>query len=221
SAIVFIVYLIFFDRKQKMHSILRNYPLLGRVRYFLEKIGPELRQYWFNSDDEGKPFSRKEYEHIVKSSKYKRDAIGFGSTRDFEQEGYYIKNAMFPKLSEEMEMDSDVVTMTNRYLLIRDPLFTQREEKLETDKSFAYLLRDEDAVVIGPETKHPFVAKGLVGMSAMSYGSLGKNAITALSKGIAMAKGSWMNTGEGGLSPYHLEADADIIMQIGPALFGI
>src|SRR5699024_7347714 len=164
SAIVFIVYLIFFDRKQKMHSILRNYPLLGRVRYFLEKIGPELRQYWFNSDDEGKPFSRKEYEHIVKSSKYKRDAIGFGSTRDFEQEGYYIKNAMFTKLSEEMEMDSDVVTMTNRYLLIRDPLFTQREEKLETDKSFAYLLRDEDAVVIGPETKHPFVAKGLVGM---------------------------------------------------------
>jgi len=47
---------IILDRKQKKHSILRNYPLLGRIRYFLEKIGPELRQYWFNSDTEGKPF---------------------------------------------------------------------------------------------------------------------------------------------------------------------
>jgi len=55
----------------------------------------------------------------------------------------------------------------------------------------------------------------------MSYGALGKNAITALSKGLALAKGAWMNTGEGGLSPYHLEGGVDIIMQIGPGLFGI
>src|SRR5690625_6828070 len=96
---LFIVYLMFFDRGQKKHSVLRNYPLLGRARYFLEKIGPELRQYWFNSDSEGKPISRDDYEHIVRSSKYKRDVIGFGSKRDFEQEGYYIRNAMFPKLS--------------------------------------------------------------------------------------------------------------------------
>src|SRR5690606_12333033 len=68
---------------------------------------------------------------------------------------------------------------------------------------------------------HPFVAKGLIGMSGMSYGSLGKNAITALSKGLALAQGTWMNTGEGGLSPYHLEGGVDIIMQIGPALFGV
>jgi glutamate synthase (ferredoxin) len=87
--------------------------------------------------------------------------------------------------------------------------------------SIPYLLHNEDAVVIGPGLKHPFVLKGLIGMSAMSYGALGKNAITALSKGLAMAKGTWMNTGEGGLSPYHLEGGVDIIMQIGPGLFGI
>ena len=58
-------------------------------------------------------------------------------------------------------------------------------------------------------------------MSAMSYGALGKHAITALSKGLGLAKGTWMNTGEGGLSPYHLEGGVDIIMQIGPGLFGI
>lgn len=219
--IVFFLYMIVLDRNQKMHSILRNYPLLGRVRYFFEKIGPEMRQYWFNSDTEGKPFSRDEYEHIVRSAKYKRDVIGFGSRRDFEEEGYYVRNDMFPKLTEELKVDPETMALTHKYLLIKDPLFTQRVEKLEVDESSAYLLHDDDAVIIGPHLEQPFVLKGLVGMSAMSYGALGKNAITALSEGLAMAKGTWMNTGEGGLSPYHLESDVDIIMQIGPGLFGI
>ncbi|MFD1706136.1 FMN-binding glutamate synthase family protein [Siminovitchia sediminis] len=215
------IYLITFDRKQKMHSILRNYPLLGRMRYFLEKIGPEMRQYWFNSDTEGRPFSRADYEHIVRSSKYKRDVVGFGSRRDFEKEGYYVRNDMFPKLTEELKVDKETMALTNRYLLIKDPLFTQRVEKLEEDVSSAHLLHDDDAVVIGPDLAHPFVLKGLIGMSAMSYGSLGKHAIIALSKGLEIAKGTWMNTGEGGLSPYHLESNVDIIMQIGPGLFGV
>ena len=221
ALIVFFIYLILFDRNQKMHSILRNYPLLGRVRYFFEKIGPEMRQYWFNSDTEGRPFSRADYEHIVRSAKYKRDVIGFGSRRDFEEEGYYIRNDMFPKLTEELKVDEETMALTKKYLLIKDPLFTQRIEKIEDDGSSAYLLHDDDTVVIGPNLEHPFVLKGLIGMSAMSYGALGKNAITALSKGLAIAKGTWMNTGEGGLSPYHLEGGVDIIMQIGPGLFGI
>src|SRR5690625_4857748 len=218
---LFILYLILLYSGKKEHSVLRNYPLLGRVRYFFEKIGPELRQYWFNSDSKGKPISRDDYEHIVKGAKYKRDVIGYGSKRDFEEEGYYIRNDMFPKLSEELKIDRETITLTKRYLLIKDPLFTDRVEKLEDNKSFAFLLKDEDAVVIGPKTKHPFVAKGLIGMSAMSYGSLGKNAVTALSKGLAIAEGTWMNTGEGGLSPYHLAGNVDIIMQIGPAMFGV
>ncbi len=57
-------------------------------------------------------------------------------------------------------------------------------------------------------------------MSAMSYGSLGEKAITALSEGLGIAKGTWMNTG-GGLSEYHLKGGVDIIMQIGPGLFGV
>ncbi|MEH7123484.1 MULTISPECIES: FMN-binding glutamate synthase family protein [unclassified Bacillus (in: firmicutes)] len=219
--IIFLVYLYIFDRNQKAHSILRNYPALGRMRYFLEKIGPEFRQYWFNSDTEGKPFSRDEYEHIVKSAKYKRDVVAFGSKRDFDEEGLYIRNAMFPRLAEEIKMDRETKVFTKRYILLKDPLFSQREEKWEDEDSLAQLLHDDDAVVIGPDTKFPFVLKGLIGMSAMSYGALGKSAITALSKGLALAKGAWMNTGEGGLSPYHLEGGVDIIMQIGPGLFGI
>lgn len=75
-------------------------------------------------------------------------------------------------------------------------------------------------MVIGPELKHPFVVNRLVGQSGMSYGALGKNAITALSKGLARS-GSWMNTGEGGLSDHHLSGNCDIIFQIGPGLFGV
>ena len=79
-------------------------------------------------------------------------------------------------------------------------------------------MRDEDAVVIGPSCKNPFVVKGLIGQSGMSFGALGDHAITALSLGLGRAGGTWMNTGEGGLSPYHLKGNVDIIFQIGPGL---
>jgi glutamate synthase domain-containing protein 2 len=222
--VVFIVigmYLYFIDRTQKQHPVLRNFPVIGRVRYFLEQIGPELRQYLFNNDLEGKPFSRDDYQHIVKKAKYKRDVIGFGSRRDFEDAGFYIRNSMFPKLTEELNMDMDTKVMTNRYLLLNDPLFTQKKEKLERHESSAYLLKDDDAIVIGKNTRNPFKVKGQIGMSAMSYGSLGDHAITALSEGLGMAKGTWMNTGEGGISDYHLKGGVDLIMQIGPGLFGV
>lgn len=221
TIIVFAVYLYVRDRKQTQHPVLRNYPLLGRVRYFLEKIGPELRQYLFSGDAEGKPFSRLDYEHIVKSAKYKRAVVGFGSERDFEEKGYYVRNALFPKQMDELKMDRETTVRTKKYLLLEENLFTQRKEKLVDDESLAYLLHDDDAVVIGEKAEHPFVVKGLIGLSAMSYGSLGDRAITALSKGLGMAKGTWMNTGEGGLSPYHLEGDVDLIVQIGPGLFGV
>lgn len=215
------IYLYTTDRTQKQHPVLRNYPLLGRARYFFEKIGPEFRQYLFNNDLEGKPFSRKEYEEIVRSAKYKRDVIGYGSRRDFDEAGYYIRNALFPKLTGELQMDHDTRVATHRYLLLKDPLFTQRKEELEVDESSGYLLDAEDAIVIGQHCRQPFVVKGQIGMSAMSYGALGEKAITALSEGLGIATGTWMNTGEGGLSEYHLKGGVDIIMQIGPGLFGV
>lgn len=209
------------DRSQQQHPVLRNYPVIGRARYFLETIGPELRQYLYNNDTEGKPFSRIKYQTIVKSAKYKRDVVGFGSLRDFEKPGFYIRNAMFPKLTEELKMDLETTVETKRYLLFNEPLFGQRKEVLEDHKSLAFLLHDDDAIVIGEKAKHPFIVKGQIGMSGMSYGALGKNAITALSEGLGIAKGTWMNTGEGGLSEYHLKGNVDIIMQIGPGLFGV
>lgn len=209
------------DDTQKQHSILRNFPLIGRIRYMTEQIGPELRQYLFENNNEGTPFSRKEFEDVVKAGKYKERLIGFGSERDFNEAGYYIRNSMFPNLREELRIDNSQKINTKVYEVDEEGLLT-RKEKWEDRQIEPYFLRDEDAVIIGGDTcRNPFKLKGLVGQSAMSYGALGENAITALSRGLGLAGGTWMNTGEGGLSKYHLSGNPDIMMQIGPGLFGV
>lgn len=213
------IYLYFYDKRQKQHAILRNYPVLGRMRYVLEKTGPELRQYLFNADHEGKPFNREEYLHMVLPGKYLNSIIGFGSKRNFEEAGYYIRNALFTKQNEEMRVDNDGLINTMRYRVDEDNLFSRKEHREEIP-ALPWLLPEEDAIVIGPNCEHPFHVRSLLGQSGMSYGALGENAITALSKGIGMAKEAWMNTGEGGLSPHHLAGDAHIIAQIGSGLFG-
>ncbi|MCF7622955.1 MULTISPECIES: FMN-binding glutamate synthase family protein [Bacillaceae] len=209
------------DDTQKQHSILRNFPLIGRIRYMTEQIGPELRQYLFENNNEGTPFSRKEFEDVVKAGKYKERLIGFGSERDFNEAGYYIRNSMFPNLREELRIDNSQKINTKVYEVDEEGLLS-RKEKREDRQIEPYFLRDEDAVIIGGDTcRNPFKLKGLVGQSAMSYGALGENAITALSRGLGLAGGTWMNTGEGGLSKYHLSGNPDIMMQIGPGLFGV
>jgi glutamate synthase (ferredoxin) len=82
-----IAYLYRVDRRQTQHAVLRNFPLLGRLRYLLEHVGPELRQYLFNADLEGKPFSRDECRDVVFAGKYLETLISFGSKRDFERPG--------------------------------------------------------------------------------------------------------------------------------------
>lgn len=89
----------------------------------------------------------------------------------------------------------------------------------------AYAQLDEETtsappVTIGPYARFPYTAQSIINISGMSYGSISKPAIQALSRGAKMA-GCWMNTGEGGLSPYHLEGGADIVFQIGTAKYGV
>jgi glutamate synthase domain-containing protein 2 len=84
---------------------------------------------------------------------------------------------------------------------------------------------DEDAIdmqplMIGPYCKNPYNAPSFFNISAMSYGALSTPAVRALSKGAKIAN-CWMNTGEGGLSPHHLEGGCDIVMQIGTAKYGV
>ena len=77
-----------------------------------------------------------------------------------------------------------------------------------------------EAMEIGPYAKTPYYARSIFNISGMSYGALSTPAVRALSRGAHRA-GCWMNTGEGGLSPYHLEGGADIVFQIGTAKYGV
>lgn len=75
-------------------------------------------------------------------------------------------------------------------------------------------------MTIGPYARRPYEATSIFNVSAMSYGALSKPATLALSRGSKMAN-NWLNTGEGGLSPWHLEGGCDIVFQIGTAKYGV
>lgn len=172
------------DITQKKHAILRNYPLIGHLRYFFENLGEYFRQYFFLGDREEMPFNRATRAWIYRLAKKEGGVIGFGSTYDLHEPGALIfVNAPFPVLEEE-----------------RSPT---------------------PALVIGADScKTPFTARSIVNVSGMSYGAISKPAVLALSRGAATA-GCWMDTGEGGLSPWHLEGGCDLIMQIGTAKYGV
>ncbi|WP_299305378.1 FMN-binding glutamate synthase family protein [uncultured Litoreibacter sp.] len=84
------------------------------------------------------------------------------------------------------------------------------------DNQFA----SSEPMMIGPGARQPYMAGSFFNISGMSYGAISKPAVLALSRG-AKEAGIWMNTGEGGLSPYHLEGGADIVFQIGTAKYGV
>ncbi len=75
-------------------------------------------------------------------------------------------------------------------------------------------------MTIGPTAAKPYVTDSLFNISGMSYGAISKVAVQALSNGAAKA-GAWLNTGEGGLSPFHLEGGCDVVFQLGTAKYGI
>ena len=75
-------------------------------------------------------------------------------------------------------------------------------------------------ITIGEGCQHPYETQSIVNISGMSFGALSRPAVRALSKGAKLAN-CWLNTGEGGLSPYHLEGGCDLVFQIGTAKYGV
>jgi glutamate synthase domain-containing protein 2 len=211
-------YMYFLSRKPQ-HSIIRAHPYLGWVRYLLEKLGPEFRQYWFDNDTQGKPFSRNDFLGVVFASKYQSDLLSFGSKRDFEEPGYYISNDLFPLLVDELRVDNVEKVEARKYKIEKEGLFTRHEylEKVEVAK---WTYTEEDQVLVGKNRKSPWHLRGMFGASATSYGAVGEHYILSTGNGSRMAGGSWINTGEGGVAPEHLASGADVVAQIGPGLFG-
>ena len=85
------------DVRQTRHSVLRNYPVIGHLRFLLEFIRPELRQYFIESDSEAAPFSRQQRSLVYQRAKGDPDKRPFGTQRDVGAEGYeWINHSMQP-----------------------------------------------------------------------------------------------------------------------------
>ncbi|TMH33128.1 MAG: FMN-binding glutamate synthase family protein [Betaproteobacteria bacterium] len=179
-----LVFLFVRDITQKKHSVLRNYPVVGRLRYFFEQLGEYFRQYFFAGDRDEMPFNRATRGWVYRLAKNEAGVIGFGSTYDLHQPGALIfVNHPFPLLEEE-RLPTPSLMLGEGYC------------------------------------REPFEARSIVNISAMSFGAISAPAVRSLSRGAAVA-GCWLDTGEGGLSPYHLEGGCDVIMQIGTAKYGV
>jgi glutamate synthase domain-containing protein 2 len=188
AIIVIAIYDVFIQRK---HAVLHNYPVIGHMRYFLEMIGPELRQYWVAHDKEEMPFDRTERSWIYSTAKGANNYFGFGSTELHYGIGYpIIKNAAFPFPENKASWPGDDPTAI--------PCLKVMGEANNRRRSWR--------------------PGSVVNVSAMSFGALGRNAISALNGGAKIA-GCYHNTGEGGVSKYHL-LGADVVWQIGTGYFG-
>jgi glutamate synthase domain-containing protein 2 len=178
-----VIILFIIDVTQTRSAIRRNYPVVGRFRYFFEHMGEFFRQYFFAMDREELPFNRAQRSWAYRAAKNIDNTVGFGSTRDLRPTGTVLfVNCPFPTLGQDAVPPHDVT--------------------------------------IGPYCKQPYTTSALFNISGMSYGAISRPAVLALSNG-AREAGCWMNTGEGGLSPYHLEGGADIVFQIGTAKNGV
>ena len=87
-----------YDLLQRHHAVLRNFPVIGHLRYILESFGPETRQYLVTDNDDERPFSRDQRRWIYTSAKLRDNTFGFGTDNDIEHARDYliIKQAAFP-----------------------------------------------------------------------------------------------------------------------------
>ena len=170
-----------YDLLQTRHAVRRNYPILGNVRYLVESIRPEIRQYLIESDNEQLPFSRTQRSLVYARAKSQTSDRPFGTLKDVNQTGYeFISHSMLP-------------------VVPGNP--------------------DEFRVQVGgPQCSQPYSAS-IFNISAMSFGSLSANAILALNKGAQLGNFAH-DTGEGSISPYHLQHGGDLIWELGSGYFG-
>lgn len=166
------------DLVQRKHTISRNYPVMAHFRYEMEHIGPEIRQYFVESDHDKRPFSREQRSLVYQRAKNVRDTKPFGSLLDMYGEHYEWLNPSLQPLepgSHDFRVD------------------------------------------IAAQRSQPYSAS-VLNISAMSFGALSPNAISALNIG-ARQGGFYHDTGEGAISPYHRQG-GDLVWEIGTAYFG-
>jgi len=182
-----------YDLFQRQHAILRNFPIIGHFRYWLESVGPELRQYIVTDNDEERPFSRDQRRWVYASAKRENNYFGFGTDNRIEIAPSYliVKHSAFP---------------------LADPH--------PGDPAYDPDYRIPCAKVLGGwrGRRKAFRPASVVNVSGMSFGSLSAPAVEAINRGCEAA-GCLHNTGEGGIAPHH-QHGGELIWQIGTAYFG-
>ncbi|RAI97876.1 glutamate synthase domain-containing protein 2 [Chitinophaga skermanii] len=170
------------DMTQRRHAIMRNYPIFGRMRYWMEDLRPKIYQYFVESDIDGSPINRVDRSTIYQRAKRELNSQPFGTQFNVYAEGYeWLAHSIQPIGFNKMDKDPRVL-------------------------------------VGGKDCLQPYSCS-IFNVSAMSYGSLSSNAVESLNAG-AQIGGFAHNTGEGGISPFHLKHGGDIIWQIGTGYFG-
>src|SRR5690625_5108584 len=88
----------YYDMDQKRHTIMRLYPVVGRLRYVMEDIRPKMYQYFIESDIDGRPFNRVDRSTVYQRAKDVRATIPFGTQYDLYAEGYeWMCHSIAPK----------------------------------------------------------------------------------------------------------------------------
>ena len=169
------------DVFQKHHSILRNYPIVGRLRWVFESERSKIQQYAIEDNVNGTPINRERRSDIYQKAKKDPNTVPFGTQLNVYEKGYeFIKHSLYP------------IDITK----IKEP-----------------------RILIGSKfCSKPYCAS-IYNISAMSFGALSDAAVKALNGGAKLGN-FYHNTGEGGLSPHHLEYGGDICFQIGTGYFG-
>jgi len=181
------------DLLQRRRAILRNFPVIGHFRYWLEAVGPELRQYIVTSNNEERPFSRDQRRWVYASSKGEVNTFGFGT-------------------DDEMETVDSLTVFKHQPFPVAAPAAGQ------TGSAPEYLLPAAKVLGGARGRRHAFRPASVVNISGMSYGSLSPPAVEALNRGAALAP-CLHNTGEGGLAPAHMHG-GELIYQVGTGYFG-
>ncbi|MDQ0034082.1 glutamate synthase domain-containing protein 2 [Variovorax boronicumulans] len=178
------------DLRQPRHAILRNYPVIGHLRFLLEFIRPEMRQYFIESDSEAAPFSRAQRSLVYQRAKGEPDNRPFGTQLNVTIAGYeWINHSMQPTKLANHDFRI-VIGGTSQ----------------PADANLAQVCTQ------------PYSAS-VFNISAMSFGALSANAILALNQGAKMG-GFAHDTGEGSISHHHRVHGGDLIWEIGSGYFG-
>jgi glutamate synthase domain-containing protein 2 len=192
SIFVFLGLVAIYDICQRRHAILRNFPIIGHLRYLLEMLGPELRQYIVTNNNEERPFSRDQRRWVYASAKAENNEFGFGTDHDLES--------------------------SENFLIIKQAGFPYKDESKNDWAKLLYPIPCAKILGGARKRRKAFRPQSVVNISGMSFGSLSGRAVEALNKGAKMVN-CYQSTGEGGISPHHNHG-GDLIWNIGSGYFG-